>query len=66
MPTIVAIRCNADLERTDDALMAKGKPPKVAVTAGTRKLLVLANTLVQQDRPGLIDPGKRDMATAAS
>ena len=30
--------------------MAKGKPPKVALTAVMRKLLVLANTLVQQDR----------------
>ena len=30
--------------------MARGKPPKVALTAVMRKLLVLANALVQQDR----------------
>ena len=30
--------------------MARGKPSKVALTAVMRKLLVLANALVQQDR----------------
>ena len=50
MPAVAAIRCNSDLERTYTALVARGKPPKVALTAVMRKLLVLANTLVQQDR----------------
>ena len=50
MPAVVAIRCNPDLKRTYAALVAKGKPPKVALTAVMRKLLVLANTLIQQDR----------------
>ncbi len=50
MPAAVAIRWNPDLKRTYEALVAKGKPPKVALTAVMRKLLVLANTLMQQGR----------------
>ncbi len=50
MPALVAIRCNPDLKRTYAALVANGKPPKVALTAVMRKLLVLANALIQQDR----------------
>ncbi len=50
MPTLVAVQHNPDLKRKYEALVAKGKPPKVALTAVMRKLLVLANTLVQQDR----------------
>ncbi len=50
MPALVAIRYNPDLKRTYEALVANGKPPKVALTAVMRKLLVLANALIQQDR----------------
>ena len=50
MPAVVAIRWNPDLKRKYEALVAKGKPPKVALTAVMRKLLILANTLVRQDR----------------
>ena len=50
MPALVAVQYNPDLKRKYEALVAKGKPPKVALTAVMRKLLVLANTLVQQDR----------------
>ena len=50
MPAVVAIRWNPDLKRKYEALVAKGKPRKVALTAVMRKLLVLANTLVRQDR----------------
>ena len=50
MPALVAVRYNPDLKRKYEALVGKGKPPKVALTAVMRKLLVLANTLVQQDR----------------
>ena len=50
MPALTAIRCNPDLERKYATLVARGKPPKVALTAVMRKLLVLANALVQQDR----------------
>ena len=50
MPALVAIRCNPDLKRTYEVLVANGKPPKVALTAVMRKLMVLANALIQQDR----------------
>ena len=50
MPALVAVRHNPDLKRKYEALVARGKPPKVALTTVMRKLLVLANTLVQQDR----------------
>ena len=50
MPAVAAIRCNPDLARKYTALRAAGKPPKVAITAVMRKLVVLANILVQQDR----------------
>ena len=50
MPALAAIRYNPDLKRTYTALVANGKPPKVALTAVMRKLLVLANALIQQDR----------------
>ena len=50
MPALVAVQYNPDLKRKYEALVAKGKPPKVALTAVMRKLFVLANTLVQQDR----------------
>ena len=52
MPALVAIRCNPDLKRTYAyaALLANGKSPKVAITAVMRKLLILANALIQQNR----------------
>ena len=50
MPALVAIQHNPGLKRKYEALVGKGKPPKVALTAVMRKLLILANALVQQDR----------------
>ena len=50
MPAMVAVQHNPNLKRKYEALVARGKPRKVALTAVMRKLLVLANTLVQQDR----------------
>ena len=50
MPALTAIRRNPDLKRKYDDLVAKGKPPKAALTAVMRKLVVLANALVRQDR----------------
>ena len=44
MPALVAVQHNPDLKRKYEALVAKGKPLKVALTAVMRKLLVLANT----------------------
>jgi transposase len=50
MPALIACRYNPDLHLKYDALVAAGKPAKVAITAVMRKLVILANTLVSQDR----------------
>lgn len=50
MPAIVAARYNPDLKAQYERMKAAGKPPKVALTAIMRKLLILANSLVKQDR----------------
>ncbi len=56
MPAVVAVQHNPDLKRKYEALVARGKPSKVALTAVMRKLLVLANALVQQDRTWTAQP----------
>ena len=56
MPAVVAVQHNPDLKRKYEALLANGKPPKVALTAVMRKLLVLANALMQQDRTWTAHP----------
>ncbi len=50
MPALVAIRFNADMKAKYEALVAAGKPPKVAITAIMRKLAILANVLLRQKR----------------
>ncbi len=50
MPALVAARHNADLKQKYDRLIAAGKPPKLAVTAIMRKLVVLANALIRDGR----------------
>jgi transposase len=50
MPALVAARFNPDLKETFDRLIAAGKPPKIAITAVVRKLLILANALLRQER----------------
>ena len=50
MPALVAARYNPDLKAKYDQLRAAGKPAKVAITAIMRKLIILANTLVKDNR----------------
>lgn len=50
MPALAAIRFNPDLKAKYDQLIKTGKPPKVAITAIMRKLIVLANALLRQNR----------------
>jgi transposase len=50
MPALVAIRFNPDLKAKYDQLVAAGKEKKVAITAVMRKLLVLANALLRDQR----------------
>lgn len=51
MPALVAIRFNPDLKAKYIALVAAGKPAKVAITAVMRKLIILANSLLKTGRP---------------
>ena len=51
MPALVAARFNEDLKAKYDALLAAGKPAKVAITAIMRKLVILANALLKAGRP---------------
>ncbi len=50
MQALVAIRFNADMKAKYQALIAAGKPPKVAITAAMRKLAILANALLRDQR----------------
>jgi transposase len=50
MPALVAMRFNADLKAKYDAMIQAGKPAKVALTTLMRKLLVLANALLRDNR----------------
>ena len=50
MAAVSAARCNPDLKAFYDRLRAKGKEAKLALTAVMRKLVILANTLIREDR----------------
>ncbi|UCI22927.1 transposase (plasmid) [Mesorhizobium sp. B2-1-8] len=50
MPALVAIRFNPDLKAKYAKLKAAGKPSKVALTAIMRKLIILANALLSDQR----------------
>ena len=50
MAAVAASRCNRDLKAFYARLRAAGKAAKLALTAVMRKLLLLANTLVREDR----------------
>jgi transposase len=50
MPALVAIRFNAPLKAKYEAMIAAGKPAKVAIVTVMRKLLVLANALLRDGR----------------
>ncbi len=50
MAALVATRFNADMKRKYDTLIKNGTPPKVALTAIMRKLIILANALIRDNR----------------
>jgi transposase len=50
MPALVAMRFNPDLKAKFEAMTSAGKPAKVAITALMRKLIVLANALLRDNR----------------
>jgi transposase len=50
MPALVALRFNPDMKAKYHSLKDAQKPSKVAITAIMRKLIILANALVKNDR----------------
>ena len=50
MAASVAVRWNPSLKAFYERLRQAGKPFKIAITAAMRKLLLLANTLLKEDR----------------
>jgi transposase len=50
MPALVAARFNPDCKAIYQRLTNAGKPPKLALTAIMRKLIILANALIRDDR----------------
>ncbi len=50
MAALVAARFNKDMKKKYQHLIDAGKPPKVALTAIMRKLIILANTLIRDNR----------------
>ena len=50
LPAVVATRYNPDMKAKYHELIAKGKCKKLAITAVMRKLVVMANALLRDDR----------------
>ncbi len=50
MPTLMAIRTNKEFKHKYDTLRNAAKPAKVAITAVMRKLIILANALIRDQR----------------
>lgn len=50
MAALTAVRCNATFKTFYQRLRAAGKPPKVALVAAARKLLVTLNAMVRDDK----------------
>ena len=56
MAIIVAIRCNSAIRPFYKRLRDAGKPPKLAIVAAMRKLVITANAMLEHDRPWSNDP----------
>ncbi len=50
MAVVVAIRWDSDFKSFYGRLRAAGKPSKVTIAAAMRKLIILASTLLKDDR----------------
>jgi transposase len=59
LAALSATRCNRDMKAFFRRLIGAGKLTKVALIAVARKLVVLANTLIIEDRLWLPEPPKR-------
>ena len=58
LAALSATRFNVDMRAFYQRLTAAGKPPKAALIAVARKLVVLANTLISEDRTWELRPQK--------
>jgi transposase len=58
MATVAAVRCNAVFKAFYARLRAAGKPPKVALTATMRKLLVALNAIARDGVPWTVTPAQ--------
>jgi transposase len=58
LAAVTAARCHTDMKAFYRRLRANGKAPKVAVIAVARKLVILANTLINEDRTWQLRPPK--------
>lgn len=56
MATIVAIRCNPAIRPFYKHLREQGKPAKVAIVAAMRKMLIVANSMLEHNRPWINNP----------
>lgn len=50
MATLSAVRFNPDVKTFYNRLLSKGKPPKVALIAAARKLLITLNALIKNNK----------------
>ena len=50
MPALSAIRFNPEFKAKYQAMITAGKPPKVAIVAIMRKLFILANAPIRDQR----------------
>lgn len=58
LAAVTAARCWADMKGFYQRLIAKGKEPKAAHIAVARKLVILANTLISENRLWTVQPPK--------
>ena len=56
MPAVAAARHNPDMKRFYDRHTYAGKPTNVAITAIIHKFIILANSLIKQDRMWVKSP----------
>lgn len=65
MPTLGAVRRNAWLKRFYEGLVARGKPPKLALVAAMRKLLHAAYSVAKNRKPFTLGTDGAEQARAA-
>ena len=65
MAALSAVRCEPAAKAFYERLLARGKPPKVALVAVMRKLVGLLDTLLREDRLWQPEPPTRALQAAA-